>query len=75
MHVLCIFLIQFVKKTKEMYVATFYNTHSYLEYSVYYEIIGKTQKGTFDIGKEFSIKLNVLSELNSFWFRNYFEEN
>ena len=43
--------------------------------SVYYEIIGKTQKGGFDLSKEFSIKLSDLSELNSFWFRSYFEEN
>jgi len=43
--------------------------------SVYYEIIGKTQKGGFDLSKEFSVKLNDLSELNSFWFRSYFEEN
>ena len=43
--------------------------------SVYYEIIGKTQKGGFDLSKEFSVKLNDLSELNSFWFKNYFEEN
>ena len=43
--------------------------------SVYYEIIGKTQKGGFDLSKEFSIKLDDLSELNSFWFRSYFEEN
>ena len=43
--------------------------------SIYYEIIGKTQKESLCLDKEFNIKLTDLEELNSFWFRNYFEEN
>ena len=42
--------------------------------SVYYEIIGKTQKDNVDLDKEFKIKLTDLSELNSFWFKDYFKE-
>ena len=43
--------------------------------SIYYEIIGETQKESLYLNKEFNIKLTDLKELNSFWFRNYFEEN
>ena len=43
--------------------------------NIYYEIIGKTQKVSLYLNKEFNIKLTDLSELNSFWFRNYFNEN
>ena len=43
--------------------------------SVYYEIIGKTQKDSLDIEKEFKIKLSELSKINSYWFRNFFNEN
>ena len=43
--------------------------------SIYYEIIGKTQKDSLYLNNEFNIKLNDLSELKSFWFRNYFKEN
>ena len=43
--------------------------------SIYYEIIGKTQKESLYLNKEFNIKLTDLEELNSFWFRNYFREN
>ena len=43
--------------------------------SVYYEIIGKTQKNSLDLEKEFNIKLSELSKINSVWFRNYFDEN
>ena len=43
--------------------------------SIYYEIIGKTQKDDFEINKEFNVKLEELSNLNSYWFKNYFREN
>ena len=43
--------------------------------SVYYEIIGKTQKDSLEIEKEFKIKLSELSEMNSRWFKNFFNEN
>ena len=43
--------------------------------SVYYEIIGKTQKDNLDLDKEFKIKLTDLSELSSFWFKDYFKED
>ncbi len=43
--------------------------------SIYYELIGKTQKEILDLGKYFTIKIKDLFELNSFWFKNYFEKN
>jgi phosphoribosylformylglycinamidine synthase subunit PurL len=43
--------------------------------NTYYEIIGKTQKESFELHKEFSIKLNNLNKFNSFWFNNYFKDN
>jgi len=43
--------------------------------SIFYEILGKTQKDSLDLDKEFNIKINELNKLNSFWFRNYFNEN
>ncbi len=43
--------------------------------SIFYEMLGKTQKDSLVLDKEFNIKLNNLSKLNSFWFRNYFKEN
>ena len=43
--------------------------------NIYYEIIGKTQKDSLYLNKECNIKLSDLIELNSFWFRNYFNEN
>ena len=41
---------------------------------IFYELIGKTQKESLEIDKEFSEKLNNLYKLNSFWFKNYFNE-
>ena len=43
--------------------------------SIYYEIIGKTQKDTLDLDSNFKVKLTDLGELNSFWFKNFFKEN
>ena len=43
--------------------------------SIYYEIVGKTQKDSLNLDKEFDIKLSDLNELNTFWFKDYFEEN
>lgn len=43
--------------------------------SVYFEIIGKTQKDTLEIDKILSVKISELKELSSFWFKNYFREN
>ena len=43
--------------------------------SIFYEMLGKTQKDSLVLDKEFNIKLNNLNKLNSFWFRNYFKEN
>jgi len=42
---------------------------------IYYELIGKTQKDSLDLDKEFSIKISDLNELNTSWFKNYFMEN
>ena len=43
--------------------------------SIFYEMLGKTQKDSLDLDKEFNIKLSDLNKLNSFWFKNYFKEN
>ena len=43
--------------------------------STFFEILGKTQKDSLVLDKEFNIKLNDLNKLNSSWFRNYFKEN
>ena len=42
---------------------------------IYYEILGKSQKNSLDLDKEFNIKLENLNKINSFWFKNYFKEN
>ena len=43
--------------------------------SIYYEVIGTTQKDNFDLDKEFSLKLSDLSRFNTIWFKNYFNES
>ena len=43
--------------------------------SIFYEMLGKTQKDSLVLDKEFNIKLNDLNKLNFFWFKNYFKEN
>ena len=43
--------------------------------NIFYEILGKTQKDSLELEKEFNINLIELSKLNSFWFKNYFEVN
>ena len=43
--------------------------------SVYYEIIGSTKKEGLELEKEFDVKLSDLYKINSFWFRNFFNEN
>jgi len=43
--------------------------------SIYYEIIGKTQKDNLSINSEFDIRINKLNQLNSDWFKKYFKEN
>ena len=45
------------------------------ENSIYFEIIGKTQKNSLEINKDLHIKITELNELNSFWFKKYFGEN
>jgi len=45
------------------------------ENSIYYEIIGKTQKDSLEINKDLNIKITELNELNSSWFKNFFGEN
>ena len=42
--------------------------------SVYYEILGKTQKDSLELDGEFNIKLSELNKLNSLWFKEYFKE-
>ena len=43
------------------------------ENSIYYEIIGKTQKDSLTLDNEFDIKLTDLNKLNTFWFKDYFK--
>ncbi|RZO49607.1 MAG: phosphoribosylformylglycinamidine synthase subunit PurL [Candidatus Pelagibacterales bacterium] len=43
--------------------------------SIFYEMLGKTQKDSLVLDKEFNIKLNDLVEINSSWFKSYFKEN
>ncbi len=45
------------------------------ENSIYFEIIGKTQKDSLEINKDLNIKINELNKLNSSWFKQFFEEN
>ena len=42
---------------------------------IYYEILGKSQKESLDLDKEFNIRLENLNKINSFWFKNYFKED
>jgi len=41
--------------------------------SVYFEVIGKTQKESLVLNNEINIKLSDLRDLHSSWFRNYFK--
>ena len=43
--------------------------------TIYYDIIGTTQKDTLYLNKENNIKLSELNDNISFWYRNYFKEN
>jgi len=43
--------------------------------SVYFELLGITQKDNLDLDSEFNIKVDELNRLNSFWFKNYYKEN
>tara|TARA_B100001123_G_scaffold424485_1_gene536040 strand:- start:675 stop:1244 length:570 start_codon:yes stop_codon:yes gene_type:complete len=45
------------------------------ENSIYYEVIGKTQKNNLDLDGEFNISLEELNKLNSYWFKNFFKES
>ena len=46
-----------------------------LKNGIFFEIIGKTQKESLEINKDFVIKVSELTKLNSLWFKNYFKEN
>ncbi len=43
--------------------------------SVYFEIIGKTQKGNLEFKDKFSLNVSDLNKTNSFWFKNHFKDN
>ena len=43
--------------------------------SVYYEVIGKTQKDYLSLHKDFNIKLLDLKKDKTFWFKDYFKED
>ena len=42
--------------------------------SIYYEILGVTQKETLEINSDESVKVSELSRINSSWFKNYYGE-
>ena len=44
------------------------------ENSIYFDIIGKTQKENIEINNKLSIKVVELNKLNKYWFKSYFEE-
>ena len=41
--------------------------------SVYFELIGNTQKKTLNIDKEINIDVSDLKDFNCYWFKNYFK--
>ena len=43
--------------------------------SIYYDVIGRTQKERLNLDKEFDINIEQLKKINSFWYKNYFKEN
>ena len=43
------------------------------ENSVYFEILGKTQKNILNLNKEFKVDVSELKDLNSSWFKSYFK--
>ena len=43
--------------------------------SIFYELIGNTQKDNLKLDNDFDIKIKDLVELNSYWFKNYFKES
>ena len=45
------------------------------ENSIFFELIGKTQKDYLEVDKEFKMSINELSDTLQYWFRNYFKEN
>jgi len=63
------YLIEVNKKNKKE-VSDFLEKNS-----IFYELLGKTQNDSLKIEKEFEIKLSELTQLNTFWFKNYFKEN
>ena len=42
---------------------------------IYYDILGKTQKDSLNLNKEFNITIDELTESSLFWFKNYFKES
>jgi hypothetical protein len=45
------------------------------ENSIYFEIVGKTQKEDLAVNNKFKEKISDLCTLSSFWFKNYFGKN
>ena len=45
------------------------------ENSIYFEIIGKTQKDNLEINKDLTIKVSELKKLNFSWFKKYLGDN
>ena len=43
--------------------------------SIYFNKIGKTQKGYLDVKNEFKVSIKELGKLHKHWFNGYFKEN
>jgi len=63
------YLVEITEKNKDKV------TNILKKNSIYFEILGKTQKDSLDIDKNLCIKIIELSKLNSSWFKNYFIES
>jgi len=63
------YLLEISEKNKDEVTKSLENN------SIFFEILGKTQKDCLDLDKEFNINVEELYQLNSFWFKNYFGEN
>tara|TARA_Y100000590_G_scaffold285257_1_gene321015 strand:+ start:6642 stop:8834 length:2193 start_codon:yes stop_codon:yes gene_type:complete len=63
------YLIEINEKNKNQVIKTLEKS------SVYYDYIGKTQKDSLNLEKEFDMKLSDLIKLNCSWFKSYYNEN
>jgi len=62
------YLIEISKKNRDKIIKIFNDE------SIYYELIGETQKEILELDAEFSIRLDELRDLNENWFNKYFSK-